>query len=69
MKVDMSPQAVKARLRTMDELWLLSVKLMNSKKVKSADTEIKGVAPLDEPTENGNGSAASVVYEAIPKGT
>jgi len=31
MKVDMSPEAVGARLRTMDELWLLSVKLMNSK--------------------------------------
>jgi len=36
MKVDMSPKAVKERLKTMDELWLLSVKLMNSKKVKSA---------------------------------
>lgn len=34
MKVDMSPKAVKARLETMDELWLLSVKLMNSKKVE-----------------------------------
>ncbi|HSK72058.1 MAG TPA: hypothetical protein VK892_10215 [Pyrinomonadaceae bacterium] len=36
MKVDMSPKAVKERLKTVDELWLLSVKLMNSKKVKSA---------------------------------
>ena len=36
MKVDMSPKAVKERLKTLDELWLLSVKLMNSKKVKSA---------------------------------
>lgn len=34
MKVDMSPKAVTARLKTLDELWLLSVKLMNSKKVK-----------------------------------
>ena len=34
MKVDMSPKAVTARLRTLDELWLLSVKLMNSKRVK-----------------------------------
>ena len=33
-KVDMSPKAVTERLRTLDELWLLSVKLMNSKKVK-----------------------------------
>lgn len=36
MKVDMSPKAVTERLKTLDELWLLSVKLMNSKKVKSA---------------------------------
>ena len=35
MKVDMSPKAVKERLQTVDELWLLSVKLMNSKKVKT----------------------------------
>ncbi len=34
LKVDMSPKAVTARLKTLDELWLLSVKLMNSKKVK-----------------------------------
>ncbi len=40
MKVDMSPEAVTARLRELDELWLLSVKLMNSKKIKSA-TEIE----------------------------
>jgi hypothetical protein len=36
MKVDMSPEAVTERLKTLNELWLLSVKLMNSKKVKSA---------------------------------
>lgn len=36
MKVDMSPKAVTARLKTMDELWLLSAKLMNSKKLKTA---------------------------------
>jgi hypothetical protein len=35
MKVDMSPKAVTERLRLLDELWLLSVKLMNSKKIKS----------------------------------
>ena len=32
----MSPKAVKERLKTVDELWLLSVKLMNSKKVRTA---------------------------------
>jgi hypothetical protein len=36
MKVDMSPEAVTQRLKLMDELWLLSVKLMNNKKIKSA---------------------------------
>jgi hypothetical protein len=36
MKVDMSPKAVTERLKTLDELWQLSVKLMNSKKVKTA---------------------------------
>ena len=33
MKVDMSPKAVKARMQLMDELWELSVKLMNSRRV------------------------------------
>jgi hypothetical protein len=36
MKVDMSPKAVTERLKMLDDLWLLSVKLMNSKKIKSA---------------------------------
>lgn len=35
----MSPKAVKERLKLMDELWLLSVKLMNNKKIKSAKDE------------------------------
>ncbi|MGB7209445.1 MAG: hypothetical protein WBD27_12345 [Pyrinomonadaceae bacterium] len=48
MKVDMSPDAVTARLRTMDDLWLLSVKLMNSKKVKSADLENEGEISVEE---------------------
>ncbi len=34
MKVDMSPKAISERLKILDELWLLSVKLMNSRKVK-----------------------------------
>lgn len=34
MKVDMSPKAVTERLRTLNELWVLSIKLMNAKKVK-----------------------------------
>lgn len=38
MKVDMSPKAVKERLLLMDELWLLSVKLVNSKKIKTHNT-------------------------------
>lgn len=35
MEVDMSPEAVTQRLRLMDELWELSIKLMNSKRVES----------------------------------
>lgn len=35
----MSPKAVKERLKTLDELWLLSVKLANSKKVKTKKDE------------------------------
>lgn len=33
MKVDMSPEAVTQRLRIMDDLWVLSVKLMKSKRI------------------------------------
>ena len=32
----MSPKAVTERLKTLDDLWLLSVKLMNSKKIETA---------------------------------
>lgn len=35
----MSPEAVTQRLKLMNELWLLSVKLMNNKKIKSAKDE------------------------------
>ena len=44
MKVDMSPKAVKERLKTVDELWLLSVKLMNSKKAKNAKDKKNGLS-------------------------
>ncbi len=44
MKVDMSPKAVTARLKTLDELWLLSVKLMNSKKVKIKKDKKNGLS-------------------------
>lgn len=44
MKVDMSPKAVKTRLKTMNELWLLSVKLMNSKKIRSSVKIINDVS-------------------------
>lgn len=33
MKIEMSPEAVGERLRAMNELWLLSTKLMNAKRV------------------------------------
>jgi hypothetical protein len=37
----MSPEAVTGRLRTMDELWLLSTKLMNSKRVATQSPSSK----------------------------
>ena len=38
MKVDMSPEAVTRRLKLMDELWVLSMKLMNAgKKLRDKD--------------------------------
>jgi len=44
MKVDMSPKAVTERLKLLDELWLLSVKLMNSKKIKSQKDNKNGLS-------------------------
>lgn len=51
MKVDMSPQAVTARLKTLDDLWLLSVKLANAKKIKIAD-RAKSDIDHDEKTQS-----------------
>ena len=46
MKVDMSPKAVKARMLEMDELWELSVKLMNSRKFdEDSPTELASPEP------------------------
>jgi len=42
MKVDMSPEAIGQRLRTMDDLWLLSVKLMNSERVDDPEGKNQG---------------------------
>ena len=50
MNVDMSSEAVTSRLRTMDELWLLSQKLLNSRQVEisiSADAEHEREASLE----------------------
>lgn len=46
----MSPEAVTARLKTMNELWILSVKLMNNKKVEP-DLKVskKAIIEVDEP--------------------
>ncbi len=46
MKVDMSPEAVTARLKTLDELWLLSVKLMNSKKAATVKKQFDDNAEM-----------------------
>ena len=44
MKIDMSPKAIAERLKTVDELWLLSVKLMNSKKIKIKKNNRNGLS-------------------------
>ena len=52
--VDMSPEAVTQRLRLMDELWELSIALMNAKDVKSAEPTLdncqQGLRPGDGDT-------------------
>lgn len=48
----MSPKAVKERLQTMNELWLLSVKLMNSKKIRNADERKVDLPDLDDNPDN-----------------
>ena len=45
MKVDVSPEAVTHRLRTIDELWLLSMKLKDAKKLNRPKTKIPGAGP------------------------
>jgi len=48
--VDMSPEAVTQRLRLMDELWELSLKLMGRKKMSDSEseaTEMNGKTPKD----------------------
>jgi hypothetical protein len=37
MKVDMSPQAVTARLKLLNQLWELTVKLMHVKQAKTKE--------------------------------
>ena len=67
MKVDMSPEAVTSRLRTMDELWLLSIKLMTSKKVESTDVEVQSGNAGEVRAENIRHSGG-YLHEAYPKG-
>jgi hypothetical protein len=43
MKVDMSPVAVRERLKTLEQLWVLSVKLMKAKKIASTSEKDKGM--------------------------
>jgi len=63
MKVDMSPEAVTQRLRLMDDLWVLSVKLMNSRKVKIAVVEKKSTMLVGDCAENSD----RLVHETFPK--
>lgn len=46
MKVDMSPEGVTQRLKTMGDLCLLSVKLKNSKRVAKAGDDPKKLRAL-----------------------
>ena len=53
MKVDMSPQAVTSRLKLLDQLWELSVKLVAAKrhdeqKTKNSETELLSERSLAE---------------------
>ena len=48
MKVDMSPQAVTARLKLLDQLWELSVKLMAANGHEEPDNRISETALLSE---------------------
>lgn len=42
MKVDMSPEAISQRLKTMDDLWLLSVKLMGAERLNNPEKRAQG---------------------------
>jgi len=48
MKVDMSPQAVTARLKLLDQLWELSVNLMRAKRAEKPEIENSETALLSE---------------------
>ena len=48
MKVDMSPQAVTARLKLLDQLWELSVKLMAARRHDEQETRNSDTALLSE---------------------
>ena len=54
-EVDMSPAAVRERLLLVNDLWLLSVKLMNSRKVSEARNSAvpSDQLPVSERQENG----------------
>ena len=48
MKVDMSPQAVTARLKLLDQLWELSVNLMRAERADKPKIENSETALLSE---------------------
>lgn len=39
MKIDMSPEAITNRLKTMEQLWELSISLMNAEPLESSKKE------------------------------
>jgi hypothetical protein len=65
MTVDMSPKAISQRLRTMDELWLLSVKLMESKEMSLAEEEI--VPRETEKANPGSETIGAKIERFVPR--
>ncbi len=53
MKVDMSPKAVKGRLKLVSQLWRLSISLGKAKKETDAQRKIKNFSQ-----ENDNGTSS-----------
>lgn len=62
MKINMSPEAVTNRLKTMEQLWELSVELMKAQEIsETASSSEKSLA------ENRNGEDGKIIYGNLRK--